>query len=665
MSIFTRCCLVLGLLLCSACAQQAAPFTPPSERPQPVNEKPWPKNHFLGIAYHDVEDRDADQAVVAVRTERLIEQLAWLRNNGYQPVTVDQILAARSGGPELPPKAILLSFDDGYASFYTRVMPILRAYQWPALLAPVGAWIDTPANQPVDFAGTPRPRSDFLTWQQVREISQSGLVEIAAHTNDSHLGIPANPQGNTQPAASTRRFDAKTGTYETEAQFKARMTADVDAISEKIRAATGYKPRVWVWPYGSADGASLSVIDKHGYSMALTLDVGLDGVNDLLNSPRYLVNSDPDGHMYADSIVGVQRIDAMRVMHIDLDYVYDPDPVQQDLNIGKLIQRVADMGPNVVFLQAYADPKGDGLVQQLYFPNRHLPMRANLFNRVAWQLKTRSRAEVYAWMPVLSFALDSKLPRVTRWDPQTGSVAPDPKQYQRLSPFDPKVRQLIGDLYEDLARTSPVNGVLFHDDAMLSDFEDASPAALKAYAAAGLPDNIAALRADPAVMQRWTRFKSRYLIDFTKELTARVQAQRGPQVKTARNIFAEPMLNPQSEAWFAQNLDDFLQTYDWTAPMAMPLMEGQDVATSNAWLEKLVATVKARPGAMERTVFELQGKDWRTQEAPDISAAQLVEWMNVLKRQGVSSFGYYPDNFLENSPDLKTVRPALSNQWSP
>ena len=665
MSIFTRCCLVLGLLLCSACAQQAAPFTPPSERPQPVNEKPWPKNHFLGIAYHDVEDRDADQAVVAVRTERLIEQLAWLHNNGYQPVTVDQILAARSGGPELPPKAILLSFDDGYASFYTRVMPILRSYQWPALLAPVGAWIDTPADQPVDFAGTPRPRSDFLTWQQVREISQSGLVEIAAHTNDSHLGIPANPQGNTQPAASTRRFDAKTGTYETEAQFKARMTADVDAISEKIRAATGYKPRVWVWPYGSADGASLSVIDKHGYTMALTLDVGLDGVNDLLSSPRYLVNSDPDGHMYADSIVGVQRVDALRVMHIDLDYVYDPDPVQQDLNIGKLIQRVADMGPNVVFLQAYADPKGDGLVHELYFPNRHLPMRANLFNRVAWQLKTRSRVDVYAWMPVLSFALDSKLPRVTRWDPQTGSVAPDPKQYQRLSPFDPKVRQLIGDLYEDLARTSPVNGVLFHDDAMLSDFEDASPAALKAYAAAGLPDNIAALRADPAVMQRWTRFKSRYLIDFTKELTARVQTQRGPQVKTARNIFAEPMLNPQSEAWFAQNLDDFLQTYDWTAPMAMPLMEGQEVATSNAWLEKLVATVKARPGAMERTVFELQGKDWRTKEAPDISAAQLVEWMNVLKRQGVSSFGYYPDNFLENSPDLKTVRPALSNQWSP
>jgi len=268
---------------------------------------------------------------------------------------------------------------------------------------------------------------------------------------------------------------------------------------------------------------------------------------------------------------------------------------------------------------------------------------------------------------VLSYALDSKLPRVTRWDPETGKVGRDPDQYQRLSPFDPKVRQMIGEIYQDLASgsNSAVDGVLYHDDALLSDFEDASPAALKVYAANGLPNSIAALRADPAVMQRWTRFKSRYLIDFTNELTAKFRAIRGPQVLTARNIFAEPMLNPQSEAWFAQNLDDFLQTYDWTAPMAMPLMEGETLKNSNAWLEKLVATVKARPGALERTVFELQAKDWRTKAAPDISAEQLAEWMDVLKRQGVTSFGYYPDNFLENSPDLKTVRPALSNQWNP
>lgn len=665
MTVLSRCLLVLGVMLAAACAQQPAPYTPPAERPIAPNEAPWPKNHFLGIAYHDVEDRDPDQAVVAVRTERLIEQLAWLRENGYQAVSVDQILAARRGGPALPPKAVMLSFDDGYSSFYTRVMPILRAYHWPALLAPVGSWIDTPLNQPVDFAGTPRPRGEFLTWQQIREVSQSGLVEIAAHTDANHKGILANPQGNLEPAATTRSFDPKINGYESEAQFQARMRADVAAISNKIRTVTGKAPRVWVWPYGAADGTSLAVVGEHGYEMALTLEDGLDDLGNLMNSPRFLVASDPDGEHFANSMVAVQTKAPMRVLHVDLDNVYDPDPAQQARNLDVLVQRVVDMGAGTVFLQAFADPKGDGLVHSLYFPNRHLPMRADLFNRVAWQLHTRAHASVYAWMPVLSFALDPKLPRVTRWDPKTGQVGPDPDQYKRLSPFDPKVRQVIGEIYQDLARVGPIDGILYHDDAVFNDFEDASPAALKAYAAQGLPDTIAALRADPAVMQRWTRFKSRYLIDFTHELTAKVRAIRGPQVLTARNIFAEPMLNPGSETWFAQNLDDFLQAYDWTAPMAMPLMEGQEVKTSNAWLEKLIATVKARPGAMEKTIFELQAKDWRTQAAPDISAEQLAEWMGVLKRQGVTSFGYYPDNFLENSPDLKTIRPALSNQWNP
>ena len=665
MSVISRFILLLGALLISACAQQAPAFTPPSQRPLAANEAPWPKNHVLGIAYHDVEDRDPDQALVAVRTERLIEQLAWLRENNYQPVTVDQIITARNGGPELPPRAVLLSFDDGYASFYTRVMPILRAYNWPALLAPVGSWIDTPQNQAVDFAGVPRKRSEFLTWEQIREVSKSGLVEIAAHTDANHKGVLANPQGNQQPAATTRRYDPATGHYETEADFQARLRTDVAAISEKIRKVVGYSPRVWVWPYGEADGTALQVIGREGYQMALTLEDGLDSLDNLMSGPRFLVASDPDGTHFAESIVSVQTMDPMRVVHVDLDYVYDPDPVQQEANVGKLIQRIYDLGANTVFLQAFADPKGDGLVRSLYFPNRHLPVRADLFDRVAWQLKTRANAKVFAWMPVLSFALDPKLPRVQRWDPRTGKTGIAPDQYVRLSPFDPNVRQAIGEIYQDLARMSSVDGVLYHDDAVLSDFEDAGPAARKVYATNGLPTSIAALRDDPAAMQRWSRFKSRYLIDFTHELTAKVRAIRGPQVRTARNLFAEPMLNPESEAWFAQNLNDFLGAYDWTAPMAMPLMEGQTRQQSGPWLERLAKTVKARPGALKRTVFELQARDWHSQPASDIDGEQLAEWMGLLKRQGVTSLGYYPDNFIDDQPAVKIVRPALSNKWNP
>ncbi len=661
--------LLLAILALTACAKDIPVYVPPEQRPVAPAEQPWVPGNFLALAYHDVEDEDPDQGFLSVRTDRLVEQLAWLRANGYQAVTVDQILAARQGGKPLPERAVLLSFDDGYRSFYTRVLPILKAYQWPALLAPVGTWMDTPANQRVDFGGSPEDRKRFLNWDEIREISRSGLVEIAAHTDASHYGALANPQGNTEPAAAIRAYNAQTRSYDTEAEFNARMGRDVAAITEKIQRVTGKKPRVWVWPYGAEGGSTLRITAEHGYKLALTLEDGPGRVGRLMSTPRLLLSSDPALKPFANSVVGMETQPFMRVAHVDLDYVYDPDPAQTDRNLGALVQRILDMQINTVFLQAYSDPVGDGLVKSVYFPNRWLPMRADLFNRAAWQLHNRANVMVYAWMPVLSFDLDPALPRVTRWQEGQAQPAPDPDQYRRLSPFDATVRARIGDLYEDLSRYAIFDGILFHDDALLSDFEDASPGALAAYRAAGLPGSIAELRADPDTLQRWTRYKSRALVDFTAELTQRVRAVRGPQIKTARNIFAEPILNPGSETWFAQNLDDFLGAYDWTAPMAMPLMENVPAGKENAWLDKLVDAVAKRPGALDKTVFELQARDWRTgpgrPEATPVDTAVLAGWMKRLQLRGSRSFGYYPDDFSQDQPRLQGIRPALSEAWYP
>lgn len=661
--------LFCSLLLLSSCAKDIPAFVPPDQRSMHNSQQAWPKNKFLALAYHDVEDSDPDQAFVSVSTEHLVEQFAWLQENGYQPVTVDQILEANRGGKPLPDKALLLTFDDGYSSFYTRVFPLLRAYNWPAVLAPVGAWLDTPLDQPVDFGGKPAERDRFLTWKQVREVSRSGLVEIGAHTDNLHYGMLANPQGNLEPAAAARAYDPSTGQYETDAQYKARIAKDVDRITAKIVKATGKKPRVWVWPYGAASGDALKIVQDKGYKLVMMLDSGLGDVHDLSNIPRVLVSNDPQLENFANTAMVMENNTVMRVAHVDLDYVYDPDPEQMERNLGQLVQRIADMQITTVFLQAFADPTGDGLARSVYFPNRHLPMRADLFNRAAWQLKSRAFVDVYAWMPVLSFDLNPSIPRVMKWDPATGQTLVDSNAYQRLSPFDPKARQQIIEIYEDLSRHALFNGILFHDDALLSDFEDAGPEALAAYRAAGLPGSIQALRADPDTMHKWTRYKSRYLIDFTKTLTDHVRAIRGPQIKTARNMYAEPILHPESEAWFAQNLDDFLETYDWTAPMAMPWMENVPKDGADAWLDSLVDKVAEHPGALNKTVFEIQGRDWRpTAEGEDsghVDSALMAHWLKRIQLRGARSFGYYPDDFTQNQPRLEVIRPAISNAWYP
>lgn len=289
-------------------------------------------------------------------------------------------------------------------------------------------------------------------------MSDSGLVEIGAHTYASHYGGIANPQGNTEPAVANRLYDAKRGRYESEAEYRQRIEKDVALITQRITAATGKAPRVWVWPYGAAGGVALDIARKHGYRMALTLENGLGDVNAPANVPRMLVAGNPSLTSFAQQLTQIQNRQIMRVAHVDLDYLYDPDPQQQAKNLDKLIQRIYDLRINTVFLQAFADPKGDGNVRELYFPNRWLPMKADLFNRVSRQLSSRTGVAVYAWMPVLAFELGSDVPRVQRLDPQSGQLSVDDKQYRRLSPFNPVARQRIGEIYEDPAAHATFKG---------------------------------------------------------------------------------------------------------------------------------------------------------------------------------------------------------------
>lgn len=95
-------------------------------------------------------------------------------------------------------------------------------------------------------------------------------------------------------------------------------------------------------------------------------------------------------------------------------------------------------------------------------------------------------------------------------------------------------------------------------------------------------------------------------------------------------------------------------------------MEQVPQGESLAWLDKLVTRVALRPGALQKTVFELQSRDWRQPEGQGaLSGEQLAGWMKQLQTSGAQSFGYYPDDFLNNQPALNDIRPVFSSTWYP
>ena len=612
------------------------------------------------LCYHDVPQDVRDQPdPYAVDAGQLALQFAWLKENGFRVVSLDEVIAAQQGRRALPDKSVLLTFDDGYRSLYTRVYPLLRAFGYPAIVALSGSWLDAPAGGTVEYDGKPVARERFLSWEEIREMAASGLVEYASHTYALHQGIRANPQGSLIPAAVARRYDADSEEYETEAEYLARLRADLARNSALLEARTGKRPRVMVWPYGRDSGQAIEIARELGMPVTMRLGGGANELKDgLARVKRDLVLRNPPLRDFIPMVSRAPDPLPERVVHVDLDYVFDDDVGRQQENLDRLLDRIRALRVTTVYLQAFSDPDGNGQADALYFPSRHLPLRADLFSYVAWQLATRAEVKVYAWMPVLAFELPPEHPAaqltVRSLDPNAAG------RYRRLSPFSLEAREAIGEIYEDLARAARFDGLLFHDDAVLDDFEDASEPALAAYAEWGLPPSVETIRRDPELLRRWTERKTEALIEFTRALTERVRRHQG-EIRTARNLYAAAVLDPDAQAWFAQSLPSFIAAYDYAALMAMPYMEG--ARKPDGWLQQLARKVAEHPGALRKTVFELQATDWRT--GRPVPTATLATQMERLQRLGAVNFGYYPDDFLQDHPALARVKPGISLQTFP
>ncbi len=628
---------------------------------------------FRTLCFHDVRDNLREEYETnnvtdpyAVDTGTLTSIFSWIDANGYHPVSLGAVLAARSGGKPLPARSVLLSFDDGFRSHHEKVLPLLRQFNYPAVMAIVTSWIDIPADTGVRLADTlVVPRDTFMSWSEVKDLADSGLVELACHTHDLHHGAIANPQGNELPAATSHLYLQDQHRYETDAEFRARVTSDLGSCIRQVHERTGFRIRSMVWPYGAQNRTVREVATSLGMPSQFTLESGPNTRDVPLDRMRRILAT------YDIDVGGLERSmrepaqnrgrvnPVERAVVVSLDDVYDPSPEVQEKKLGQLIERIYRMSPSSVYLQAFSDPDRSGLAQAVYFPNRHLPMRADLFSRAAWQLSTRARVSVYAWLPVLSYATPARLAGRLEYvtGAAGGSPPPGAAAVRRLSPFDPAVRRFVREMYEDLGRYAAFSGVLFGEDAMLGEYEDAGRHAGDTYASWGLPRDVAQIRANAGMARRWGERKTRYLIDFTRELEKIViDSQSSGEVLTVRSLFPDVALDAAAGPRYAQDYAAFLDNYDFVALLALPSRQG--IGAVDAWLGRLGEAAQAMPDGARRTVFMLEAIDART--AARVPSERLAAQMHTLREAGTVSYGYYPDDFAHDQPAALALHDVMS-----
>lgn len=580
------------------------------------------------FCYHELDHANDNFAVTSKAFE---EQIKYLQGDGYHFVSLDEYIRYTKGELELPEKSVMLTFDDGYRSFYTTAYPLLQKYRVPAMLAIVTSW--------TDGEGTPSDVRAIASWDELREMEQSGLVTVVSHTHAMHKQQAITPQGDRNGVAGYHLYVNRR--YESNEEYVARITADLERTQELFVEKLGHPSRAIVWPYGIYSQQSLDAAMQSGAEASFRLDGGAvtePGEKSRLYAKRIIMSSDVTLNNFKSMLAnhtGEWNEGGVRLSQVDIDNIYDTDPVKFDRNIATVVNQLQQNSINIVALQAFADPDGDGEVDKVYFPNSVVPVEADVLSHVA-NTFMQNGLVVAAWMPTLNYQ-----PLIAADRSNAVRSSRERGWYRRVSPFDNEAMAKVETMYRELATYTPVGGILFQDDLYLNDFEDVSEPATRAYRNVFGGELSALDHNDKAAMQQWTQFKTGKLTSLSQQM-ADAFREVHPEAIIMRDIYTGPVTEPQSTEWFAQNYADFLQNYDYTVVMAYPYMDQADDPID--YLKNIAAAVKAADGA-DKSIIKIQSYDWENERW--IGADNFKTQLTALDKEGMSNLGYYPNTFYE------------------
>jgi peptidoglycan/xylan/chitin deacetylase (PgdA/CDA1 family) len=195
---------------------------------------------------------------------RFRAQMKMFRVLGYSVISLDDAAAGLRGEIALPPRPLVLTFDDAYVDFLANAAPVLKAHGYPATVYAVSGLIGTTSSWDAGVGPEPAP---LMNAAQLREVQDMGFT-IGSHSK-SHLRLAQ--QEDACIAAETR--DSK--------------TALEDLLGRRVDH--------FCYPYGSHDLRAVQAAAAAGYVTGTTcVRAAATPAEDLLALPRKAVSRGDD-----------------------------------------------------------------------------------------------------------------------------------------------------------------------------------------------------------------------------------------------------------------------------------------------------------------------------------------------------------------------------------
>ena len=234
---------VAGAAATAAATAAASASAPPAARRTGARSPRSRGGPVPVLMYHAISDAPARATrTLSVSPQAFAEQLQFLADGGFTPLTTAGLGALWRAGRPVPERAVLITFDDGYEGVHRHALPLLTEHGFAASLFVSSGWLPGPHHAGGEL-------DTMLSWDQVRELAAAG-VEIGGHSH-------THPQLDQLP--------------DRELKFEIGRCRDL------LAQETGEEPVSFAYPFGYSSRRVREAVRNGGFQQSLAVNNALAG----------------------------------------------------------------------------------------------------------------------------------------------------------------------------------------------------------------------------------------------------------------------------------------------------------------------------------------------------------------------------------------------------
>lgn len=204
------------------------------------------------IMYHSLLKDTQLQGQYVISPDKFEDDLKKLTEEGYTTITVKELTDYVYNNNDLPEKPIMLTFDDGYYNNYLYAYPLLKKYDCKAVISPI-AYYSQKYSETTD---PPSPSYTHCTWKQLKEMQESGYVEIQNHSYNMH--------------SQSERLGIGKKQEESDKDYRSIITTDISTAQKMFKEKLNITPSAFVYPFGISTDLSEEIIKSLSFKCSIT-----------------------------------------------------------------------------------------------------------------------------------------------------------------------------------------------------------------------------------------------------------------------------------------------------------------------------------------------------------------------------------------------------------